>query len=84
LLKIRVYCVYHDNKQGVFSMQITKDTVIADILNIAPESAPLFMSIGMHCLGCVMANGETLGEACEVHGVDIDEFMTRLSTFVKQ
>ena len=49
--------------------QITKDTIIADILDIAPESAPLFFSIGMHCLGCAMANGETLGEACEVHGV---------------
>ena len=65
-------------------MQITKDTVIADILNIAPDSAPLFMSIGMHCLGCAMANGETLEEACQVHGVDVDEFLTQLSAFVKQ
>ncbi len=62
---------------------ITKDTIIADILDIAPESAPLFMSIGMHCLGCAMANGETLGEACEVHGVDFDEFMEQLQAFIK-
>lgn len=62
--------------------QITKDTVIAEILNIAPDSAPLFMSIGMHCLGCAMANGETLGEACEVHGVDPDKFITELNAFI--
>jgi hybrid cluster-associated redox disulfide protein len=63
--------------------QITKDTIIADILNIAPDSAPLFMSIGMHCLGCAMANGETLGEACEVHGVDFDEFLPKLQEYIK-
>jgi len=65
-------------------LQITKDTVIAEILDIAPDSAPLFQSIGMHCLGCAMASGETLGEACEVHGVDADEFLAKLSEFVKQ
>jgi hybrid cluster-associated redox disulfide protein len=65
-------------------MQINKDTIIADILNIAPNAAPLFQSIGMHCLGCAMASGETLGEACAAHGVDADEFLTKLSSLVKQ
>ncbi len=64
--------------------QITRDTVIADILDIAPESAPLFLSIGMHCLGCAMSSGETLGEACEVHGVDFDEFYEQLKEFVEE
>jgi hybrid cluster-associated redox disulfide protein len=64
-------------------MEITKDTVIGDILEIAPETAPLFISIGMHCLGCAMASGETLGEACEVHNVDVDEFLDELTEFVK-
>ena len=64
--------------------EITKDTIIADILSIAPDSAPLFLSIGMHCLGCAMASGETLGEACEVHGVDADEFIEKLNAFVAQ
>jgi hybrid cluster-associated redox disulfide protein len=68
-----------------FTMKtITKDTIIADILDIAPESAPLFFSIGMHCLGCAMANGETLGEACEVHGVDFDEFYEQLKEYIKE
>jgi hybrid cluster-associated redox disulfide protein len=64
--------------------QITKDTIIADILEIAPDSAPLFFSIGMHCLGCAAAKGETLGEACEVHGVDFDEFYEQLKQYIKE
>ena len=61
-----------------------KDTVIAEVLNIAPETAPLFFSIGMHCLGCAMAKGETLEEACAVHGVDADEFIAKLNAFVPE
>lgn len=64
--------------------QITKDTVIADILTIAPQSAPLFQSIGMHCLGCVMASGETLAQACLAHGVDVDELLEKLTAVVGQ
>ena len=64
--------------------QITKDTIIADILNMAPDSVPLFKSIGMHCLGCVMASGETLGEACAAHSVDTDEFLAKLTDFVQK
>ena len=62
--------------------QITKDTIIADIMKMAPESVPMFQSIGMHCLGCAMATGETLGEACAVHGVDADEFLVKLNELV--
>jgi len=64
--------------------QITKDTIIADILNIAPETVPLFRSAGMNCLGCKMSSGETLGEACQVHGIDADAFLQTLTEFVKQ
>ena len=64
--------------------QITKDTIIAEILKIAPDSVPMFQAIGMHCLGCAMASGETLGQACEVHGVDADEFLAKLNEIVKQ
>ena len=43
--------------------QITKDTVIGDILDIAPNTAPIFLSIGMHCLGCPSSRGETVEQA---------------------
>ena len=42
---------------------ITKETIIGDILDIAPQTAPLFMAIGMHCLGCPASRGETVEEA---------------------
>jgi hybrid cluster-associated redox disulfide protein len=61
--------------------QITKDTIIADILKIAPDAVPLFRSVGMNCLGCAMASGETLGEACAAHGVNVDELLGKLSEF---
>ena len=63
--------------------KITKDTIIGDILDIAPETAPLFLSIGMHCLGCPSSRGETVEEACMVHGVDADELLVELNKMVK-
>ena len=56
-------------------------TLIAEVLDKAPETAPLFLSIGMHCLGCAAAHGETLEEACAVHGVDADDFIEKLNSF---
>ena len=61
---------------------ITKDTLIADVLNINPDAAPIFIGMGMHCLGCAMAHGETVGEACQVHGVNIDDLLTQLNAMV--
>ena len=59
--------------------QITKDTIIGDILDIAPETAPAFFAIGMHCLGCPASQGETVEEACMVHGVDVDKLLEELN-----
>ena len=66
--------------------ELTKDTVIADILkmDIAEQAMPVLQSIGMHCLGCVMASRETLGEACMAHGVDTDELLSKLTSLIKQ
>ena len=59
--------------------QITKDTIIGDILDIAPETAPIFLSIGMHCLGCPSSRGEPVEQACMVHGVQVDELLERIN-----
>ena len=59
--------------------KITKDTIIGNVLDIAPEAAPMFLSIGMHCLGCPSSRVE---EACMVHGVDADEFLDALNAFL--
>lgn len=58
---------------------ITKDTVVGDILDIAPETAPAFLDIGMHCLGCPASRGETIEQACAVHGTDADELVAKLN-----
>lgn len=63
--------------------KITKDTIIGDILDIAPEAAPLFLEIGMHCLGCPSARGESIEAACEVHGTDADELVANINEFLE-
>lgn len=64
-------------------MEITRETIIGDILDIAPDCAPIFLEIGMHCLGCPSARGETVEMACEVHGVDADELVQKLNDFIE-
>ena len=60
-------------------MNITKDTIIGDILKIALQAAHIFMGIGMHCLGCPASQGETVEQACKVHGVDVDELLAQVN-----
>ena len=57
------------------TMQVTRETIIGDILDMDQTTAPYFMEIGMHCLGCPASRGE----ACEVHGVDCDELLEKLN-----
>ena len=64
--------------------EVTKTTVISDIMMNAPDSVPLFQEIGMHCMGCAMASGENVEEACMAHGVDVDAFLERLNAFIAQ
>lgn len=62
--------------------QIEKSTIIGDILDFAPQTVPFFLSIGMHCLGCPSSRGETVEEACMVHGVDADAFVAAVNEFI--
>ena len=60
-------------------MAITKDSIMGDVLDQHPETAQLFFSIGMHCLGCPASRGETIEEACMVHGADADALIEALN-----
>ncbi len=60
-------------------MEITKDTLIGDILTADETTAPYFLQMGMHCLGCPSARGESLEMACMVHGVDADALVDKLN-----
>ena len=64
--------------------RIEKDTIIGDVLDIAPQTAPLFMAIGMHCLGCPSSRGETVEEACAVHGVDVEKLLAIVNEVANQ
>ena len=62
--------------------KITKDTIIGNILDVAPETAPAFLAIGMHCLGCPSARSETIEQACEVHGVDVEQRLEKINSMI--
>ena len=63
-------------------MVVTKETVIGDILDFDSTSAQYFLEMGMHCLGCPSARGESLAEACMVHGVDADELVEKINAHI--
>jgi hybrid cluster-associated redox disulfide protein len=63
-------------------MVVTKETKIGDILDASVEVAPFFLNMGMHCLGCPSARMETIEQACMVHGVDPDDLVEEINTFL--
>ena len=63
-------------------MTITKDMIIAEVLNENQELVPIFMNSGLHCLGCAMAHGETIEQAWAVHGVDCDQLVNALNDYL--
>ena len=65
-------------------MQITKESIIGDVLDYAPETAQFFFAIGMHCLGCPSARGESIADACVVHGTDADALVEAINKFLAE
>lgn len=63
-------------------MTITKKSVIGDILDYEPETAQFFFAIGMHCLGCPASRGESVADACAVHGTDADALIKQINDFL--
>ena len=66
------------------TITITKDMLIGDILDIDVEIAQFLLEIGMHCLGCPSARGESLEDACLVHGTDVDELLDKINAFMAE
>ena len=60
-------------------MKIEKTTKIGELLEMAPEKAEILLEMGMHCLGCPASQMETLEEACNVHGMDVNELLEKLN-----
>ncbi|MBQ3639539.1 MAG: DUF1858 domain-containing protein [Clostridia bacterium] len=63
-------------------MQITKQSIIGDILDFEPETAQFFFAIGMHCLGCPASRGESVEDACAVHGTDADALIEQINDYL--
>lgn len=61
-------------------MKFNKDTQIGELLELAPEKADILLEAGMHCLGCPASQMETLQEACDVHGIDVNELLEKLNS----
>ncbi|MCR4945962.1 MAG: DUF1858 domain-containing protein [Lachnospiraceae bacterium] len=62
--------------------QITKDTMIGELLTLDKDVTPILMGIGMHCLGCPSSQMETVGEAAMVHGLEPDALVNEINTFL--
>ncbi len=60
-------------------MEVTKDSIIGDILDYDRDTAEYFFEIGMHCLGCPASRGESIAQACAVHGTNADELVEKLN-----
>ena len=63
-------------------MEITKDTIIGDVIDYDRDTAQFFFEIGMHCLGCPASRGESIADACMVHGTDADELVKKINDYL--
>ena len=61
--------------------QVTKDSIIGDILDYDKDTGVFFLEMSMHCLGCPMSRGESIEEACGVHGVDCEEIVAKINNY---
>lgn len=62
--------------------QIDKNMTVGDILDLDRETAVYFLNMGMHCLGCPASRGETVEQACMVHGVDVDALVKEINAYL--
>ena len=63
-------------------MKVTKESIIGDVLDYNAGTAKFFFEIGMHCLGCPASRGESIADACAVHGTDADELIRKINEFL--
>ena len=65
-------------------MKVNKESLIGDILDYDQATAEFFIEIGMHCLGCPASRGESIEEACAVHGTDADELVSKINKYLSE
>ena len=90
--RTRIWYKYNDKMQSKCSqktkeekqMQVTRESIIGDILDFDRGTAQFFFEIGMHCLGCPASRGESIEEACAVHGTDADELVEKINAYLSK
>lgn len=65
-------------------MTVEKTMTLGEVLNAYPQTARIFMEFGMHCLGCPHSVGESIEEACMVHGANCDELVDQLNAWISE
>ncbi len=65
-------------------MVVTKESIIGDILDYDSDTARFFFEIGMHCLGCPASRGESIADACAVHGTNADELVAKINAMLAE
>ena len=81
ILYVLILFAFGEKRKGN-KMKVTKETLIGDILDYNVETARFFFEIGMHCLGCPHSRGESIADACQVHGTDADALVEKINAFL--
>ena len=63
-------------------MVVTKESIVGDVLDFDAGTAEFFLEMGMHCLGCPSARGESIEAACGTHGVDADAMVEKINQYL--
>ena len=63
--------------------KITPDMIIADVLKLDKGTVPIFLNSGMHCLGCPSSSGESIEDACAIHGIDASKLIKELNEYLE-
>lgn len=62
--------------------KVTKEMIISDVLKLDRGTVPIFLNSGMHCLGCPSSSGESIEDACAIHGIDADQLIKELNEYL--
>lgn len=63
--------------------KVTPETIIADVLKLNKGTIPIFLNNGMHCLGCPSSSGESIEDACAIHGIDAEKLVKELNEYLE-
>lgn len=70
--------------KGGFIMQISKEMLIGELLQVDENMAQILMGAGMHCIGCPSSQMESLEEACMVHGIPVEKLVSVINEYLAQ